>query len=289
LAYLRAHPERTRSVVLDGAAPPALRLPLNLARDASASFQRVLGLCAAQAEGAAAFPDLEARFRGLLESLRTPREVVLRDAATGVGRRVEIGRDLLAPLLRGALYSREYIRLLPLMIEQAERGDYDALAALAPAEGGINQGMFLSVVCSEDMSRISQDEVEEVLAEEQLLNSELLVRPLIEACAQWPTRALDDQYFEPVRADAPVLILSGALDPVTPPRWGELVAQTLPNSRHLVVEGAAHIVTPYGCAADRVSAFVAAADASGLDAGCRAELGPRPFFRGPGGWATADE
>ena len=42
----------------------------------------------------------------------------------------------------------------------------------------------------------------------------------------------------PVSVEAPVLLFSGTLDPVTGPRWGERAAAHLPNSLHLVVPGA---------------------------------------------------
>ncbi len=47
-------------------------------------------------------------------------------------------------------------------------------------------------------------------------------------------------YFEAVRSDVPTLLLSGALDPVTPPRWGEEVLRGLGNARHVVAPGAGH-------------------------------------------------
>ena len=47
----------------------------------------------------------------------------------------------------------------------------------------------------------------------------------------------------PVASPVPVLLLSGAYDPVTPPDWGDRAAATLPKSRHLVFRAASHIVT----------------------------------------------
>jgi pimeloyl-ACP methyl ester carboxylesterase len=56
-----------------------------------------------------------------------------------------------------------------------------------------------------------------------------------EACALWPRATLPDNYSEPTKADAPVLILTGEWDPVTPPANGDAVARNLPNSLHVVV------------------------------------------------------
>ena len=42
---------------------------------------------------------------------------------------------------------------------------------------------------------------------------------------------MTDDYYAPVTSIEPVLIFSGDDDPVTPPSWGEHVAQHLPNVR----------------------------------------------------------
>jgi alpha-beta hydrolase superfamily lysophospholipase len=88
------------------------------------------------------------------------------------------------------------------------------------------------------------------------------------------------------RAQTATLVLSGGLDPATPPRHGARVAQALgPKARHVVVDQAAHGVLSVGCMRDVVYRFVDAEgddDALALDAGCVASL-PRPpmFFFTP--------
>ena len=81
------------------------------------------------------------------------------------------------------------------------------------------------------------------------------------------------------RAPSPVLLLSGGIDPATPPRHGERVARALgPLARHVVVANAGHGVMAIGCMRDVVFRFIdAATDAEALavDAGCAADV-PRP-------------
>ncbi|NDP43467.1 MAG: alpha/beta hydrolase, partial [Aromatoleum sp.] len=60
----------------------------------------------------------------------------------------------------------------------------------------------------------------------------------------------------PVQSDVPVLILSGGLDPVTPPANGAEVAKTLSRSRHVVARGYGHIVSPHACAPRLIASFV---------------------------------
>jgi pimeloyl-ACP methyl ester carboxylesterase len=54
----------------------------------------------------------------------------------------------------------------------------------------------------------------------------------------WPRGVVPPDYGDPVRADVPVLLLSGTHDPVTPPCFGGSAAKHLKNSLHLVVPGA---------------------------------------------------
>ena len=72
----------------------------------------------------------------------------------------------------------------------------------------------------------------------------------------------------PVVSDKPVLILSGGLDPVTPPADGEEVAKTLSHSRHIVARGYGHIVSPHACAPRLIATFVDEAGFATLPPSC---------------------
>jgi pimeloyl-ACP methyl ester carboxylesterase len=85
-------------------------------------------------------------------------------------------------------------------------------------------------------------------------------------CEFWPRSDLPANYGDPVSADVPVLLLSGTLDPVTPPRWGEEAARNLPNSLHLVAPGT-HGVGG-GCITSIMQQFLAQGTVDGLDTSC---------------------
>jgi pimeloyl-ACP methyl ester carboxylesterase len=65
-----------------------------------------------------------------------------------------------------------------------------------------------------------------------------------------------------------VLILSGGLDPVTPPAAAEEVARTLSDSRHIVAAGYGHIVSPHACAPRLIEKFVDDAGFASLAQSC---------------------
>ena len=96
----------------------------------------------------------------------------------------------------------------------------------------------------------------------------------------WPRAEIPDDFLEHVRSNAPVLIFSGNLDPVTPPKYGEDVARHLPNSRHVIIPEAGH--SPFGLSdpgcVDRIAIeFLDKGDAKNLDVSCVERMVPPPF------------
>jgi pimeloyl-ACP methyl ester carboxylesterase len=285
--FLRRYPESVRSVVLDGVAPVDMRIPLHFAEDGQRAMTLLTDACASDPRCAERFPNLKESIETLLASLDhdPPPQFRVRHPRTGDWEDVPIGRDVVAGVLRAVLYSPGTASLVPLMVESALEGDFGPLMTLADPIVGpqLAIGIFLSVLCAEDIPFLTVEEAAEA-AEESFLD-EVMAEQMEEACSVWPRGALPDGYREPVRSDAPVLILSGELDPVTPPRWGEHAAATLPNSRHLVAPGTGHGTLRAGCVPDLIGQFFDAADASGLDADCLGGLTRPPFWRsatGPG-------
>ena len=100
------------------------------------------------------------------------------------------------------------------------------------------------------------------------------------ACANWPRGEVPAAFYTIPRSAAPVLLLSGGLDPVTPPRHAERVARALgPDARSVVVANNGHNVTAIACMRDAVFHFINAAtdgEAQAVDMGCAAKV-PRPL------------
>lgn len=285
LTYLKYFPDTTRTVVIDGVAPPGV-LPLEAARDGKRALQQVLDLCREESACAAAFPQLRAHYEELRVRYAEPVHVDLRDPNDGTVIDIELHTDYIDGMLFQMLYSREATRLIPLFIEQLYAGNLQPLTWVNNTSAGINVAMHYSVICSEDVPLLSDAELAAAATNDDVLVYDLLVLPRIEGCALWPSRELPADFFEPVSSDKPVLIFSGMQDPVTPRRWGERVAETLPNSLHLVAAGVGHGVFAYGCAAELIGEFVANA-AFPRSTDCLERLDTRPFFTTFGGSGAA--
>lgn len=292
LVYLRQHEARVRAVVLDGVAPQDMRLPLHTARDAQRALDRLIADCAADGACAAAFPALGADTRALFARLEAERPVVRGvHPRTGLPLEMPLSRRDAALVVFRALYVPELASLLPRVLTDAAAGNYQGLLALAfssAPEGDKRDmaiGMHLSVVCAEDIARITP--ADRVDADASGFLGAAMFDAQYAACSFWPKGDVPEGYYAPVTSERPVLILSGADDPVTPPAWGDHVAPHLPKSRHFVVPGAGHITLTRGCVPKLVEQFLSTASVDGLDPACTGTLTRPPFFVTPTGPAAA--
>src|SRR5690606_28774632 len=103
-------------------------------------------------------------------------------------------------------------------------------------------GMHYNILCNEDYPQYRGRNS----ADSHYFLKSNLVDLFHEICAIWPQTALEENYFLPVTANVPTLLLSGQRDPVTPPRWAEEVIKHLPNAKHLIAPGGHHSITRDG-------------------------------------------
>ncbi len=281
LVYLRRHEAHVRSVILDGVAPVSMKLPLFMARDGQRALDLALDACEADAPCRKQFPRLRSTLEELLRGLeQSPARVELEHPRTGEPTRVEIERDAVTGILRGALYTPETAALVPTVIQRAHAGDFQPLAALALTGASVSEslslGMFLSVVCSEDIPQVTDAERESAALGTSFGPG--MYDAVAAACADWPRATVPAGYGEPVQSDVPVLVFSGELDPATPPSWGEDVARHLARSKHVIVPGVGHGTWHRGCVPELMADFIDRASVDGIDPACTQHLHRPPFF-----------
>jgi pimeloyl-ACP methyl ester carboxylesterase len=103
------------------------------------------------------------------------------------------------------------------------------------------------------------------------------VRAYQKACGDWVQGAIPKDYYAPIRSAVPALLISGALDPATPPEASAQAAKDLSNSRVVVVKEGTH-GTGSPCIDGLISQFVAQGSAAGLDASCADQIHFPPFL-----------
>lgn len=289
LIYMRRHPESVRTAVLDSVAPVAIQLPHHTSRDADDALRRLFSVCEQQPACRQRYPDLAGTTRKLIRELdRSPRMLELEHPLTGKELRVRLSGELFAGLIRLGLYQRELGPMLPLIVSSAAQGDFRPLAPLLTfteqVSDSMSVGMQQTILCAEDLRRRAP-----VLAERDPILQLNPVEQMQQVCEFWPEGILPEGYFEPVASDTPVLLLSGELDPVTPPRWGDLAAETLGNSLHVRVPGAHHMAGYSGCVDDLIVDFIEQGSVQRLDTSCVENVRPLPPFVSPAGPAMTAE
>jgi pimeloyl-ACP methyl ester carboxylesterase len=281
LTYLRQHPDHTRAVVLDGVDPPSMSLIVASAENAERAFDKVFAACNADPACARTFPDLRTKLVTLLASLAAhPVTTTLADPTTGAPTEVTITRTTFLLDLHGLLYKPEIAALLPLVIDSASHGDFAPFAAQAVSSSAIgdqiSEGMYFSVVCAEDAPLATPEAV--AAHTKDTMMGDAFAQSILGVCSFWPKGPVPADFHDPVASAVPVLLLSGDLDPVTPPSRAEEARAKLTASTAVVVPATGHITSSTGCVPDLVEGFVDHASVAGLDLGCVAKVRPPPFF-----------
>jgi pimeloyl-ACP methyl ester carboxylesterase len=286
LVYLRRHSNHVRSVILKGVVPMNLILPHIIAPDAQRSLNLLFKDCAADKSCRQMVPNLKREFEVVLERLnKEPARVSLLDPGTGRAEQIEISRGVFATTLRSLLQNITTTNQVPMLINQAFKNDFAPFARLAltirrGAADSLSYGMFLSVISSEDVPLTSSKVVARKARGTFL--GDYYARQVMRAAAIWPHGERPRGYNQPVRSNLPVLLISGYLDPATPPDGAAETARHLPNSLHLLIRNASHSYAGLSPCVDKImAAFIDKASPRGLDTSCAAEIQRAPFATSP--------
>jgi pimeloyl-ACP methyl ester carboxylesterase len=283
--YAMRYPQHTRTILLDSVAPNAIYLGNDFARNLESALDLQFGRCAKTPGCTKSLGDPRERLDTLMAKLRTDAPLVqYRDASTGEMKEERLRPGHVAGLTRMYAYAPVAASILPLLLHEADQGHYEGLMALSKMLAGslsdqMMYGMQLSVVCSEDASGLRID----ATMSKSILGNQL-VDLMAAQCAVWPKGTVPADFHKPLATPVPALLLSGELDPVTPPAYAAQVVKTLPKGRALVLRGQGHNVIGVGCMPKLYAQFLETADAKALDAKCLDSLVYTPPFTTFNGW-----
>jgi pimeloyl-ACP methyl ester carboxylesterase len=102
----------------------------------------------------------------------------------------------------------------------------------------MNSAMSFMMDCASGLTAARAEQIRREAKETLLEDRANLIFPDI--CEVWKAPDLGDSFRTPVRADVPVLFISGTLDARTPVSNAEEYRAGFPNSTHLIIEGAVH-------------------------------------------------
>lgn len=312
LTVLRYHPEGVRSVVIDSVFPPNANIYTDSVETTMGAFNALFSACANDAACNAAYPDLAGTFYDMVDRFNNDPAIFEYDDGFEVFDQELYGDDLAEMLFQALYITEAIPMLpyaITLMAEAEDDFDYaDAYDIMSgfwtpetweagfveePATESVmesdevlafidefgdtsdSEGMYNSVNCADEHYF---DDVDAALATVDNAPAALQewfyfsIEDGAETCETWVVDPSDPVEAGPVSSDVPVLLISGLFDSGTPPSYGDLAAQSLSNSQHLVFGNGGHGYSGSpGCAADIAAAFVNDPSAP-LDTSCMEPL-----------------
>ncbi len=254
-AVMRDYPGAVRSAILDSPAPLQEVVQLELMRHFEPSLNVLFDACQSDAACNRDYPNLRDTFYRLVERLNTA-PIRAREFALDDGQ--------FALLIWQSLYYSEAIPQLPRIIFDTASGNYERLTRLIEKERPADTrsiGMQQSVECAEMAPFVTPDE---------LLDAAQRISPalrqaamnqfgdIFERCKIWNVPSASSQVKEPLRTNIPVLLLSGAFDPGTPPASAKWVAETLTKHYLFVFPDSGHgVLRTSTCARSIITGFLA--------------------------------
>jgi pimeloyl-ACP methyl ester carboxylesterase len=277
--YLMHHPDAVRSVVLDSPVPNQTVLGEDFAANLEHALKLDFAQCTANPACKKRFGDPMQTLYQLRDALRAnPHTVSFRDPQTWATVTRPLNEYALAGVVRMFAYTAETAALLPLSIDAAAHGDVAPLLGQAKLlsgdlSGDMNNGMSMSVICSEDADLLKPrpEDANTILGNH-------LIDAIKTECSVWPHGTRPADFHAPLKSDKPILILDGERDPVTPPAYGKTILAGLGHARQLLFKGQGHAELGRGCMPKLLTQFIDKADPKGLDASCLDRLGPTPTF-----------
>ncbi|MBU1392319.1 MAG: alpha/beta hydrolase [Gammaproteobacteria bacterium] len=276
--YMRLYPAHLATVTLDGIVPMQQSV-LEIGASIDRGFDLLFKDCQETAACHTQFPELKAEFDQVAASLaKAPVMENVYDPVTGEKTMLTMTRGKFYGSIRMALYQANVRALVPHAIHQAAKHNFQpilGLYSLTIDNAGMAMGMHASVVCGEDMHRITPAMREQ--AQHSFMGKTML-EGLEATCEVWKVPAVDDSFSEPISSDIPTLLLSGEIDPATPPSWGELAMEKLTNAKHFVAPYATHGVAYQSCANNLIADLVRSGSVKDLDGECLKKDVRRSFY-----------
>lgn len=287
--YMRQYPDAVTTATLDGVVPFNQSFgAMGAASDAS--LDALYAYCDSTPECQQQFPTARQQLQQLQQQLTdTTISTTVRHPRTFELIELKLTRMKLQQALRFALYRNSSRAMLPWVVAQASKGDYNPLIGLMLAQDiaeGLSAGVNFAVVCGEDRPFWTKQGRAEFatsyLGQSWLQGSET-------SCNVWQVKPVAADYTAALQTDTPVLLLSGGLDPVTPPSWAELAMTQMSNARHLIAPHATHIVASQSCAPKLISQFINQQSADALDASCLQQELRKPFLTNANGTGASHD
>ncbi len=245
LTVMRDFPEDVRAVILDGVWPPQVTAAEARHANAASVLQALFRRCEADPDCAQRYPELERVLWQVVDRYESrPTTIWNHDSDSSEPFETEVdGHFILGRVLESlrsrSLSGHSWIPYVPFLLHEIHAGNREvADAFIQPSSwrtSDDNAAAWASLLCHAegrfaDLSGVLADRA----AYPRMADPDApdLVPAL---CAAWHGPTVEPMDRTPVASDIPTLLLSGKLDPDTPPRWADAAAETLRRSHSVAV------------------------------------------------------
>jgi len=279
MVYMREKPEALRSVILDGVVPPQIAVG-PMGSEAARAFDILIKQCSEDKKCQAKYPTLNADYHQVRAQLEQQTiETTIDHPVTDQPITLKIDTTKFIGTLHSLMYGVGARELIPFVISQVAAGNYKPIAGIIAAgqdkPDKIYTGMHLNILCNEDISRASDTAIEK--SRNNSFSGKHSIDELLAVCKRWPSFTAPSDFGDQVNSALPTLLLSGELDPVTPPAWAEIALQGLSNHKHYIAKRAGHGLVTQTCAATMVAQFIDKVKFEDIDDSCLDQQ-PLPGF-----------
>jgi pimeloyl-ACP methyl ester carboxylesterase len=279
MVYMRDKPEALRSVILDGVVPPQVVVgPMGI--EAARAFDILIEQCKTHQDCQKQYPNLVSDYQNIRAQLEiAPIRTTIDHPVSDKKIALNIDSKKFINTLRNQLYSVGRRELLPYIINEFAQGNYKPFVGLMSqnedSSGSMYVGLTFNILCNEDIPRASKD----LLAKDSAntFSGRHTFEVFSDICKHWPTFTAPANFGEQVNSTIPTMLLSGELDPVTPPAWAEIAAKGLTNSKHYIAKNAGHGLVTQTCAGSMIGEFVDSLNLEEVDSSCL-DKQPLPGF-----------
>lgn len=274
-------PERVESLVLSSPVPLEENFVADAGRSYTDAVEALAADCAADTACNSTYTDLSRQLSTTIEQLNaTPLEVTTRDPASGEQVTVPLNGEAAAVLIFTVFYLPGGPLIVPQIITSLADGDASGLLSLSGQFGqqiAISQGMQIAFLCQEEASEAEPPgPLDSPIGEALAATSPVTGRPLWDICADWQLESEADTAFSAATPEVPTLVVTGQLDQITPPAYGEQLANELPQATLVEVPRAGHspLLNAGPCGFRVLNAFLD--DPATVDVKCLEKVSPYP-------------
>jgi pimeloyl-ACP methyl ester carboxylesterase len=258
LEVLRRHGPHVRAALIEGLVPSQITWPAAIPASFYSALVGLDAACTGACETAYG-NNLVAKFQTGVDALNANPAPVNTSQGS-----FDLDGYTYAQLLFRFFYSKSTYPYLPLMISDLAVRRTDRIADFLGGFGGgggsgISAGLYYGVVCGELFNPPDQTAFETANQNVPQFFKDLYGgswSSMLSQCEQYPKGTLQATLKQPVTSGVRTFVSSGALDPITPPSFGDVAMQGLSNAFHVVHANSGHgatLQTP--CGRNNLAAF----------------------------------